>query len=324
MDLVSVFMPVYNGENYIKESVRSILDQTHTNFELIIVNDGSTDSTVDLIRTFDDPRIKLFHNEKNMGLAFTENRCLELCSGSYLAKLDSDDIALPTRLEKQKKHLDKNPDLGLLGSAVEVVDSFGNKVGKTWKYPANKELIAPLLLFNNYFAHSAVMIRKEALPRVKYRAEYNPAEDYDLWVRILRNGFQAHNLNEVLTQYRIHSNNISVTQQSIQIDSERQTRKNQIEELGLKLEKGDYEVLEKLSSQQVSSATDLLILNEALKKIEIANAEKGIFASKALNTVCKVLWSKNIIRGVFHLKLASLRFIFNSYFSLIILLKNRI
>lgn len=207
---VSVIMPVYNGDKYIKEAIDSILAQTFTDFELIIINDGSTDQSVRIIESYTDARIKLVQNDKNMGLSITRNKGLRLAQGEYIANLDCDDVTYPTRLEKQVDFLDRNTDYGLIGSYIETVDKNGQIIeNSTWSFPASAQEIPTILFFANYFAQSATMIRKSALPTTLYREDLPPAEDYDLWIRIAEKS-KVWNLQEVLTQIRNHGENTSI------------------------------------------------------------------------------------------------------------------
>jgi glycosyltransferase involved in cell wall biosynthesis len=322
-ELVSVFMPVYNGAAYLKESIQSVLNQTYPHFELVIVNDGSTDHSVEIINSFQDSRIKLFHNEQNMGLAYTENKCLDLCSSGFLAKLDCDDIMLPERLEKQYQYLLQHPKVGILGSAVETINEHGDKTGE-WHYPASSELIPSILLFGNYLAHPAVMLRREALPAVRYRAEYNPAEDYDLWVRMLQSGYNAYNLQEILTRYRLHAANISKTQKDVQAASENKTRMNQLFQLGLDLTDELQKIWIEFMAQRIDKGKKLEKLIKVLNEVESKNELIRLYAPENLFVVCQVLWTKNLLRQFARGKLQFMPFLFSRYFNVVTFVKNKI
>lgn len=207
---VSVIMPVYNGEKYLREAIDSILNQTFTDWELICINDGSTDNSVEIIRSYTEPRIRLIDNEKNKGLAITRNRGLDEARGIYIANLDCDDRSYPDRLMKQVSFLDENPDFGLVGSYIETIDKNGEIVPNgTWIFSAPAKEIPIIMVFSNYFAQSATMIRKSFLPSKHYRLDLPPAEDYDLWIRLAENS-KVYNLPEVLTQIRNHGENTSL------------------------------------------------------------------------------------------------------------------
>ncbi len=207
--MISVVMPVFNGEKFLKIAIESILNQTYTDFELIIINDGSTDKSAEIIKSYTDNRIRFLENEGNRGIFYTRNRLFEEVKGKYIAILDCDDYAEPKRLEKQVNFLDKNNEFGLVGSWITLIDGE-NKIKGAWNLEYRPERISSKLLFSNQFAQSSVMMRKE-FSDLKYREEYPPVEDYDLWVRISYKT-RVTNLAETLVKYRIHDQNISQTQ----------------------------------------------------------------------------------------------------------------
>ncbi|WP_373032456.1 glycosyltransferase family 2 protein [Sulfurovum sp.] len=199
--LVSVVMPVYNGEKYIAEAIESILDQSFKDFELLIINDASTDNTVSIIKKYNDTRIRLIHNDENLGLARVRNIGIENAEGKYIAWLDADDISVNTRLEKQVLLLEKNPDVGLCGTWVKTIGA----VEHVWQYPTISKTIKSVMLFDNTFATSSVMLRKEILysHNIRFNVDYPPAEDYDLWENISLHT-EVVNIPKVLTLYRLH------------------------------------------------------------------------------------------------------------------------
>ncbi|MDR2562943.1 MAG: glycosyltransferase [Prevotellaceae bacterium] len=202
--LVSVLTPVYNGEKYIREAIDSILSQSYSNWEMIIVNDGSTDATGSIIDSYTDSRIQHVKIEKSRDLATVRNHAVSLASGKYIAKLDADDIALPQRIEKQIRFMETNPDYGLCGTWVKTI----GKIGKI-AYPTNHNLIKCALLFHSPFIASSVMIKTHLLKQIPYRTEMKFAEDYDLWERLSKAGVKMKNLNEYLVEYRLHESNSS-------------------------------------------------------------------------------------------------------------------
>ncbi|QSV56226.1 MAG: glycosyltransferase [Dolichospermum sp. UKL201] len=211
---ITVVMPVYNGEKYLDTAIKSILNQTFTNFELVIVDDASTDSSVKIINSYQDERIKLIQNNINLGIPTTRNKCLQASSGEYIAVLDCDDYAYPSRLAEQFEFMENNPDFGMVGSWVELMDDHDNLTGEVWNEEEPDQKIPCRLLFHNYFAHSAVLMRRSAINAVEingevYRKDYPNAQDYDLWVRISKK-FKVWNLPKVLIKYRVHSHCISL------------------------------------------------------------------------------------------------------------------
>ncbi|MFN7522284.1 MAG: glycosyltransferase family 2 protein [Aphanizomenon sp.] len=211
---ITVVMPVYNGEKYLDTAIKSILNHRFMNFEFVIVDDASTDNSVEIINSYQDQRIKLIKNNVNLGIPTTRNKCLQESSGEYVAVLDCDDYAYPSRLAEQLEFMENNPDFGMVGSWVELIDENDDLTGEVWNEDEPSQKIPCRLLFHNYFAHSAVLLRRSALDTVKingevYRKDYPNAQDYDLWVRISKK-FKVWNIPKVLIKYRVHSHCISL------------------------------------------------------------------------------------------------------------------
>ncbi|MDR1544610.1 MAG: glycosyltransferase [Prevotellaceae bacterium] len=208
--LVSVNIPVKNGKKYLKQCIESVLNQTFSDFELLIVNDGSTDETANIVRSFSDKRIRFFENETCKGIAFTRNFAVELSRGKYIAVFDCDDVMLPEKLQKQVDFLKKNPDFALVGSSIEKIDKKGVVIGKQiYKLPEN--LIKSQLFFDNYFAQPSMLIRREVFEKFRYNPQFMMASDYAFWSQIAENHKVA-NLKEILIKYRIHSQSITLSQ----------------------------------------------------------------------------------------------------------------
>jgi hypothetical protein len=199
--LISVVLPVYNCAQYAREAVQSILAQTFSNFEFIIIDDGSTDDTPNVLRGCRDPRIR-FVTQKNLGLAFTLNRGLELARGRYIARQDADDISLPDRFGRQISFLETHPSCALVGTWAEIWCER-EKTGRVHRHPSDSATLKFELLFNNPFVHSSVMLRKSAIEQVgPYASDgFRETEDYELWSRIARQHDVA-NIPEVLQVYR--------------------------------------------------------------------------------------------------------------------------
>lgn len=200
--LVSVLLPVYNAQDYLREAIDSILGQTLDDFELIIINDGSSDNSKAIINSYTDPRIVLIDQE-NTGLPISLNRAITRAKGKYLARQDADDVSLPTRLAEQVRYLDLNPDCALLGTWAQILEKDRLST-RELTHPYENGEIQIKLLFYNCFVHSSVMIRKEVLDQCGLYPEDPqkfPPEDYDLWLRIARIA-QVANLPKILLQYR--------------------------------------------------------------------------------------------------------------------------
>ncbi len=207
--LVSVIMPVYNTQLYLKASIESILSQTLEDFEFLIFNDGSTDESDELIRTFRDSRIRYFSSEENRGYVYHLNKGLITAKGKYTARMDSDDVSVPERLEKQVEFLESNPEVGILGSRCEVIDENDKHITYSNHYLKDEELRVRLLT-DSCFVHPSVVMRKAILSQYQFQYDHAlmPAEDYDLWVR-LAGVTKLANLDEVLLKYRVHNKQIT-------------------------------------------------------------------------------------------------------------------
>lgn len=198
-------MPVYNAARFIRESVESILGQTLTDFEFLIFDDGSTDESLSILRSFDDPRIKLTISSENFGYVHWLNVGIAMAKGRYIARMDADDISGKTRLEKQVEFLEQNPDYVLCGTNYEMFPQGGAS-----SLPETDESIKIGLLSITPFCHPSAMVRTKVLEEHKltYNAQYMPAEDKELWGRLASFGKYA-NLKEVLLRYRVHDQNMS-------------------------------------------------------------------------------------------------------------------
>jgi glycosyltransferase involved in cell wall biosynthesis len=205
---VSVVMSVYNGAEYLRPAIDSILDQTFKDFEFIIINDGSTDGSLDILHSYHDPRLVLI-SRPNKGLTASLNEGFGKARGTYIARQDADDISELSRLEKEVNFLEKNPSVGLVGSNYVHIDESGKKTGaETHIFTHPSDLKACLVLCNQ-FGHGSIMLRTECLKLVGgYDPAVGHAEDYDLWVRISQLAKVA-NIEEPLYLYRNLSTSIS-------------------------------------------------------------------------------------------------------------------
>jgi glycosyltransferase involved in cell wall biosynthesis len=205
---VTVLMSVYNGGPLLAQAVDSILAQSFTDFECLIIDDGSTDGAVELLRAIGDPRLRLVRNPCNVGLTASLNRGIDLARAPLIARMDADDISMPNRLERQVEVFRLRPALGLLGSWAELIDITGRKAGQI-RLPVEHQEIARAILRDNVFVHPSVMARTHVLREVGgYPVDFAVAQDYAMWLRIVLR-YEVANLPEVLVQYRIHSEQIS-------------------------------------------------------------------------------------------------------------------
>lgn len=228
--LVSVLMPVFNCELYITEAVESVLHQTYKHFELLIFDDASNDRTVSLIESFHDSRISLFKKEKNTGYTNSLIMGMTAAQGKYIARMDSDDVCHPERFYKQVEFLEKNPQYGLVGSQLKTITSKENV--QYWNYPISDVDIRLYTIINSPLVHPSVMIRKDVLEKnqLNYDANYEPCEDYKLWVDLLK-VTKAANLSEVLLYYRLHQTQTIITKRNLLLTKSNIIRKEVIASL---------------------------------------------------------------------------------------------
>ncbi len=237
-------MPVYNSSQYLKEALESVLAQTWTEWELVTIDDGSTDGSTEILNSYCklDRRIKLI-SQPHQGLVPALNNGLRSAHGAYIARLDSDDLALPDRLEKQVRLLDASPEVVIVGCAYSVIDEGGVE-SHIVRYPGTDTSIRWRMLFYNCFAHSSVMLRAQVIRDhgLAYDEAARHVEDYELWSRILTYG-KGMNLPARLIKYRQHSQQTSTTNAGmVQSMSDRISAQN-IRRLGISIPEEDVQVL---------------------------------------------------------------------------------
>lgn len=208
MPRVSVVMPAYNAEKYIGEAIDSILNQTYTDFEFIIINDGSTDRTKEIILSYTDPRIVYLENEQNSGIVVTLNKGLDCARGEYIARMDADDIAVSERLTKQVAVMDRDTSIGVLATGLQTI-SAGRKGNVSIPITDPRKLHTGLL-FSSCIAHPTVIIRSAVLKenKLRYDSRFEGREDYALWWNIAKVS-KISAIPEVLHYYRIHNSQIT-------------------------------------------------------------------------------------------------------------------
>ena len=253
--LISVIMPVYNESLFVERAVKSVLSQTYRDFELIIIDDASTDNTVDLINQFNDDRIIFIQKERNTGYTDSLNLGIERSQGKYIARMDGDDICHEDRFKDQFEFLENNSDYILCGSQYERIDGQ-----RSFILPSENDDIKAMLLRGNQFIHPSVMMRKAVLieNNIRYNKDREPAEDYDLWVRLMPLG-KFKNLKEPLISYRIHAGQISQRSFKIQKDHDFHTRVLYLNNIGVNLDRNESKVLENIYSIDQGLSNEFLI-----------------------------------------------------------------
>lgn len=201
-------MPVYNGEKYLREAINSILSQTFRDFKFLIINDGSTDNSENIIKSYNDSRIKYLKNTENLGIVETLNFGISQINTKYIARMDCDDVSLPTRIEKQISFMDDHKKIAISGTWIYYI-------GKNMEihYPSMVNSIKSEMLLGSQIAHPTVIMRKSELDKnnIKYSQKYKYANDYELWIKTLIKGLNISNIPEILLYYRIHPLQMSQT-----------------------------------------------------------------------------------------------------------------
>ncbi len=272
--LVTVIMPCYNAEKYVESSVRSIMSQTYKNIEILVADDFSTDTTFEILQKAakGDPRIIVLKNECNLKIVKTLNKMVKLASGKYIARMDADDIALPTRIEKQVAFLESNPNYAMCGTNAWLINKWGEKIGESC-LPIRFEDNKFFLTFYSTFYHPTVMFRAHILKENQYSEKFPYAEDYELWCRLVfEKELKITNIKEKLLEYRIFKNQTSTVHFTEQNEScKRIVQKYRlISEKDLESHVGVF--FENRQDQQKKQYKYLKELNKTLAKTEFEYA----------------------------------------------------
>ena len=299
--LISVIMPVYNGEKYLSEAIESILNQTYENFELIIINDASIDRTEEIILSYNDPRIVYIKNKQNLQIVKTLNKGIQLAKGKYIARMDADDISIHNRFKKQLTYMKKN-NIDICGSWIKTI-GYKNEI---WKFPESHEEIKINLFFHSVLAHPSVMIKKEVFEQFKYMNQYNKAEDYALWVMAI-DSYKFANVPKILLLYRIHQNQ---TNKLIQLEIANKIRLLMLNRYFTNLTENDNEIFIKFSNNKKLNFEHLVKLIEKLIKFNTKTnkLQEDIFYSILAKRILTLLSinSKNCFADFFKLNNSTL------------------
>lgn len=289
--ILSIVMPVYNRADYLRESLESILNQSFSDFEFIIIDDGSSDGSVEIIQSYKDERINLFVNSENKGIVYSRNRGLKEAEGKYTAMFDSDDIALPDKFEKQTDFLEKHPDYAMCGTWVKWIDENGQLTGEKWKLPAPPEKIPAIMLFRNYFVQPTVVIRREAIPEGGYSEGFDIVEDSKMWFDVSLKHKVA-NLPEYLLHYRVHSGNVSNRSEK-HIRNSKKFIAYQLGKLNIRASDEELDLHLKLKgSEKITSLNELDNYEKWMLKILRANDSVNLYDKKILRKVVFNRWLK--------------------------------
>ncbi|MCR4320266.1 MAG: glycosyltransferase [Candidatus Brocadiaceae bacterium] len=286
---VSVLMPVYNGESFLREAIESILAQTFIDFEFLIINDASTDRSIEIIESYHDHRICLLHNENNLGIGASLNKGIKYARGEYFARMDCDDISMPNRLFKQVAFMDNHPEVGVCGTWTKA---FSN--GDEWinKYPIDSESIKCRMFYNPGVAHPSVMLRKDmfVVNELYYGESWIHVEDFDLWVRA-KNHMQFANIPEILLHYRGSQRQVSRIDNEGQRGDAAKIRERLLIELGIYPSDEEKDIHESIIAYNFKETKDYLEkVNAWLLKIKDANLNKKKYAEPIFSNQLSNSW----------------------------------
>jgi glycosyltransferase involved in cell wall biosynthesis len=287
---VTVLLPVYNGEKYLRPAIDSVLAQTYRNFELLIINDGSSDSTEAIIQSYRDDRIVYVRNERNLGLIATLNRGLDLARGIYVARMDADDVSLPRRLDRQVGFMDANPRLAASGSAYQVL--LHGHVVRRAVLPTDSTDLKCRSLFNCPLAHPTVIMRRDVLRNaaLRYSPGYPHSEDYALWVGLL-DEHELANLPDALVKIRSHRGQVTQKYPREKMATVRRIHRDVLGRIGLTPDAQEAELHYVLYEGRSQGDPGFIAAAEAwLLKIGAANAERKYFDIPALDAALLSKW----------------------------------
>ncbi len=289
---VSVLTSVYKSAALIRPAIESVLGQTFTDFEWIIINDATPDKSIEIIESYKDPRIKIIDNSDNLGLAASLNKGLAVCKGKYIIRMDTDDVCYLNRFETQVRFMDANPKITVAGSWVNLTGDWSG----IWKTPTTHEEIKCKLLLNSAIAHPSVILRKSELQ--KYNLQYNEQlkkiQDYDLWVRAIAKVRFA-NIPKVLMDYRIDiaAKSADVVKRSNEIIYS--IRKRQLKNLGIEVTENEANNLHFVSANLLKKV-DYKVIGKLFTLILKANKSKKQYSAKFLDKQLGRTWIRLILK----------------------------
>lgn len=281
MPKISVILATHNNEKYIRDSIESILNQTYSDFELIIIDDASTDSTKDVIETINDERIIYLRNEENKGLPYSLNRGLMITKGDYIARMDGDDISLPTRFEEQLSYMEEHTNIAMCGC---IWKEFGRS-NYLNKLPEDTQALKVNSLFYSPLAHSSWFIRSSVLKEdnIRYNNSFRSAQDYEFIYRILKK-YKIACVQKVLLMYRVHTK--SITGQTIGVDKNiMRVQRYMYRDMNIRVT--DKELLLLNSKGSSTSIINFLKLARLFHRVKVENKKYRIYDQEKLEKELK-------------------------------------
>lgn len=289
MPKVSIIMAVHNGLPYLQSAVDSILRQTFTDFEFIIVDDASTDGSLTILRSYLDKRLRIVKNLNQSGLARSLNRAIRLSRGQYIARMDHDDISRPTRLETQVEFLEAYLSIGVVGTWASTI---GERNRQIWRLPTRDSEIRIELLFNPTLIHSSVMFRRKVFTKnhLRYDPSLKRAQDYDLWCQAARKT-QFANIDKILLFYRIHQRQVGRQHYAEQLRTANVIRTKQLHKLGVHLTRTEAKLHHNISRWKFSGTRkNLLAIDAWLIQLWEGNTGSGYLPKDAFLRSLAIRW----------------------------------
>lgn len=307
--LVSVIMPVHNAEKYVGEAIESILNQTFRDFEFLIFDDGSKDNSANIIKEYatKDTRIVFYNYKENTGYLKHLNEGIDKAKGKYIARMDADDISLPERFDKQVKFMEQNEDVGVCGTWFTTFEHYIENTMTIMKQPEHDSDLKIAIFYSCPFGHPTVMAKTTLLKQNKYDANFYPAEDYELWSRLIPIT-KFYNIQENLLFYRHHETNISKTASTKQQDNGVKAQILQLSQLNVIQDAYSYEDIKMLFPLHqfkqrylpTKCASEIIRLATILKKIYIGNKSKRLYDSEKLTTFLTEAWHHHLSLALFN------------------------
>lgn len=292
MVAISVLMTVYNGEKYLRQAIDSILNQTYKAFEFVIVNDGSTDQSLEIINSYDDPRIKVISYEKNCGVAHARNIGLEYCISEYVAIMDADDIALPERLEISYKFLKEHEDIDAVYGKILILNTNGELCESIYPMISdNYKYIEAYLILNNTVTNPAAIFRKQIVEKncIKYDETLEIASDYKFWCDYSRHG-KIVGIDHILCYYRMRNHSLYNNAPLLkQVDAERRIKIYNCAQFGFDFLDEEKEILIKVFGipGEISSMEEMILLYRTFLKMIKQAEEKKLEIVEEIRVMCK-------------------------------------
>lgn len=284
MPIISIIIPAFNARQHIRQAVESMLSQRFDDFELLVIDDGSNDNTLDELTSLQDSRLRLLTNSINQGVSYSLNRGIGEASGRYIARMDADDLSEPTRLEKQFEYMEKYQEVGVSGTWVTI---FGDHPSTLERSPVGKEIAKAYLLFDNPLFHPSVIIRRSALDdlEVHYDSNFSRTEDYDLWSRIAQKA-EIDNIPSPLVKMRHHQQSVTHTWSAEMTEQIEALLRRQLRGFGLEIDQPTVKMHHNISrGRRCSSKEDLKKAVDWLALLRAHNLHHQHYSITAFDSV---------------------------------------